>query len=251
LVSCRPESFGRYRDRAFESLQRLGIRHVEIAVPAPDQRDATLRELERYGLRASSVGCYDKVQAPDFLERVQHAVETCAALGADVIFTSQHAGDAPRTEVYQRLREAGDIAQGRGVTIALETHPDLCQNARNALETMQGVNHPNVRINFDPANVHYYNENVNAVAELQQIAPLVRAVHLKDTNGGYKTWHFPAIGDGVVDWKAVFSIMNGQGMTGPFTMEMEGIDGETLSYDETCARIERSLEYLRSQGLIG
>jgi len=250
LISCRPESFGRYHDRAYESLQKLGIKHVELRVPAPDKLEHTAQELKRYGLQAASVGFYHKVQEPDFLDQVATAVDAATALGASIIFTSQNAGDTDRQQVYERLRQAGEIAGAKGVTIALETHPDLCNNAAVALETMQGIAQPNVRVNFDPANVHYYNRDVDAVNELRQVAEYVRAVHLKDTNGGFHEWHFPAIGDGVVDWKSVFAIMNERGMSGPFTLEMEGIEGETLSYEETYARIERSLDYLRSGGLI-
>lgn len=250
LISCRPESFGRYADRAFETLPGLGIKFVEIRVPAPEQREQTAQELARHGLKAASVGFYTKVQDTDFLEQMRQAVDTAVALGASVMFTSQHSGETPRQDVYARMRQAGEIAAQQGITIAMETHPDLCQNAHNAAETMQGIAHPNVRVNFDPANVYYYNEGVNAVNELRQIASYVRAVHLKDTNGGFKTWHFPAIGEGVVDWPEVFAIMNGQGVTGPFTLEMEGIEGESLSFEETCARIQKSVEYLRSNGLM-
>ncbi|MDQ3813540.1 MAG: sugar phosphate isomerase/epimerase [Armatimonadota bacterium] len=250
LISCRPESFGRYSDRAYEALQQLGIRHVELRVPRPDQVERTAEELKRYGLQASSVALYQKVQEPDFLDQVREAVNTADALGAKVMFTSQRTGDMERQRVYDLLRQAGESAAEKGVTIVLETHPDLCQNGRAALETMQAIDHPNVRVNFDPANVHYYNENVDAINELRQIAAYVRAVHLKDTNGGFHQWHFPAIGDGVVDWPSLFRIVNERGMFGPFTLEMEGIQGESLSYEETCARIERSLNYLRSNGLI-
>ncbi|MBV9469288.1 MAG: sugar phosphate isomerase/epimerase [Abitibacteriaceae bacterium] len=250
LISCRPESFGRYKDRALASLQQLGFEHIEIQVPAPDQVQSVAQELKSYGLQAASIGFYDKVQNADFLDKLKEAVDAATTLGASVIFTSQHAGETERKKIYETLRQAGDIAKAKNITIALETHPDLCQNATVALETMHSTEHPNIRINFDPANVHYYNENVNAVNELHQIAPYVRAVHLKDTNGGFKTWHFPAIGEGVVDWPEVFSIMNQQGMYGPFTMEMEGIEGEDLSFEETYARIEKSLDYLRSNGLI-
>lgn len=250
LISCRPESFGRYRDRAYESLQKLGITHVELQVPAPDQAQQAAAELKDYGLQAASVGFYHKIQEPDFFERLHEAVHAAVTLGANVIFTSQHSGDMERSKVYERLRQAGDIAAAHNVIIALETHPDLCENARVALETMHSTQHPNIRINFDPANTHYYNENIDAAKELRQIAPYVRAVHLKDTNGGFKTWHFPAIGAGVVDWKSIFKTMNEQAMYGPFTLEMEGIEGEDLSYEETYARIEQSLNYLRSGGMI-
>ncbi|MDF2441035.1 MAG: L-ribulose-5-phosphate 3-epimerase [Abditibacteriota bacterium] len=250
LISCRPESFGPYHARAFEALQKLGITNVEIAAPTPEQVEATIAELEKYGLSATSVTLGSKWSDADFLDRTRDAAAAAQKLGARIIFTSQNAGDAGRESAYEVLRSAGDVVAEYGVTLVLETHPDLCQNATQALETIRGINHPNVRINFDPANVYYYNEGVDAIAELRQVVEVVGAAHLKDTNGGYKTWHFPAIGEGVVDWPTFFSILNESGLSGPFTLEIEGIEGEKLSYEETYERVEKSVTYLRATGLM-
>lgn len=32
LISCRPESFGPRRDRAYEGMQKLGIQYAEAAI---------------------------------------------------------------------------------------------------------------------------------------------------------------------------------------------------------------------------
>lgn len=250
IIACRPESYGRYADRAFEDMSALGIRFVEIPAPPLDHVEAVSNRLRQYGLEATSVTCGAKVQDPDFVDRVTDVVASAAALHAPVIFTSQKAGDMDREQVYAQLRKAGDVAAARNETFVLETHPDLCENGDNALATMQAIDHPNVRINFDPANVHYYNDHVNAVTEFRKILPYVRAVHLKDTNGGYKAHHFPAIGDGVVDWQVIFALLNERGIDGPFTLEMEGIAGEELTFEQTSARIRRSLDYLRNSSLM-
>ena len=68
---------------------------------------------------------------------------------------------------------------------------------------MKGVNHPNVRINFDTGNIYFYNQNTDVVAELRKIIDYVASVHLKETDGGYESWNFPALGKGVVDFPAV------------------------------------------------
>src|SRR5579872_4061187 len=151
ILSCRPESYGRYRDRALESLQQLGISYVEIAAPSAENLPEVEKQLARYGLRAASVTLVCRAQEANFLDRTRQTVDSAIALGAPVIFTSQHTGDLDRSRLFERLRQAGDIAAAKNVVIALETHPDLCQNGSLALVTMQEINHPNVRINFDPA----------------------------------------------------------------------------------------------------
>ena len=99
-------------------------------------------------------------------------------------------GEAGRNVVYDRLRAIGENAAPFGIKVCLETHPDMAHNGDIALETMKAVDHPNIRINFDTGNVYYYNHDVTAIKEVQKIIEYVGAVHLKDTNGGYRTWNF-------------------------------------------------------------
>ena len=167
-----------------------------------------------------------------------------------VIFTSAHAGDHDRNVIYERLRQIGENAAPLGIKVCLETHLDLAHNAEVALETMQGVNHPNICINFDTGNVYFYNHDVTAVRELRKIIGHVGAVHLKDTNGGYRTWHFPALGEGVVDFKEVFRILNDAGFYGPCAMELEGIEGEDIDEAGVQARMEKSVAYLKGIGIM-
>ena len=82
-------------------------------------------------------------------------------------------------------------------------------------------------------------------------ADLIASVHLKDTNGGFGCWRFPALGEGVVDFAGVFRVLNERGFYGPFTFELEGIQGEDLDEPATRDRVARSLNHLQSLGLAG
>ena len=164
---------------------------------------------------------------------------------------SVHAGDHDRNVIYERLRRIGENAAPLEIKVCMEMHLDLVHNGDVALETMQGINHPNVCINFDTDNVYFYNHNITAVGGLQKIINHVGAVHLKDTNGGYRAWHFPALGEGVVDFESVFQLLNNIGFHGPFSMELEGIKGEDLDEAGAQARVANSVNYLRSIGVMG
>jgi sugar phosphate isomerase/epimerase len=164
------------------------------------------------------------------------------------MFVSVKADETPPETVYGRLREAGEVAAKHGVTLVLETHPDLVTNAEVALATMQGVHHPSVRINFDTANIYFYNRDVDGVVELRRMAPYVGAVHLKDTDGGYRHWHFPALGRGIVRFGEVFRILDTAGFAGPCTIELEGIEGEAKTERLVCDRMAESAGYLRGLG---
>ena len=250
LLSCNLGSYRRYRDTAYAHLQKIGVKHVEIPAPNPEDADAVGEVLGYFGLQAATLIVRGDLQDEGVADAFLPGLRAAEKMGVKVVFTSLKAGDLPLDAAYARLRKIGEAAASHGVIVALETHPDLCENAAVALRTVQAVNHPNLRINFDTANVCYYNEGVDVLAELRKIAPYVAAVHLKDTNGGYKAWHFPTLGEGIVNYREVFAIMNGVGMRGPFTMELEGIQGQTLNLKQQHASVTQSVAHLRSIGVI-
>jgi hypothetical protein len=51
-----------------------------------------------------------------------------------------------------------------------------------------------------------------------------------------------------VDFASLFRIANAAGMYGPFTMELEGIEGKQLNEEETLARVAQSVAHLRGLG---
>lgn len=250
VIACNLSSYRKFRESAFEHLSRIGLTNIEMPCPEPEDAEGLRKELDRYGLSITSLMVPYAVQAEDVVEPFVRCLDTVQALGVSVAFTSVKAGDVPRDTVYDRLRSIGGAAAERGITVVMETHPDLATNGDVALETMQGVGHPNIRINFDTANVTYYNHDVTAVGEIDTIGDYVAGVHLKDTDGAYQTWYFPTLGEGVVDFPKVFEVLAARGFHGPYTMELEGIRGEELTREGVEKRVEDSLAYLKSHGLV-
>ena len=248
LIACRTQSYAPFVPLAYEHLASLGIRYVEIPVPKAEELDATRAALRRYGLCASSLHGECDVGRPDIASQVAAQMPVFAALGAKILFVSASADEVPPATVYARLRAAGDVVAHHGVTIALETHPDLVTNATTALATMRGVNHPQVRINYDTANIYFYNRDVDGIEELRRLTPYLAAVHLKDTDGGYRHWHFPALGRGIVRFPNVFELLDEAGFAGPCTLEIEGLEGETRTERLVCDRVAESAGYLRGLG---
>jgi len=203
-------------------LAEVGVQGVEITWPEGASVDEVRAMVEPHGLRVTSVSVRSKLEDDAFLVPYQEAAACAKALGALVLFTSLKAGEMPRDQVWQKLRRLGDVAAAHGVRVALETHPDLCQDGDQMVATMSAVGHPNVGVNFDTANIYYYNEGASTLPELRKALSHVVSVHLKDTTGGFKSNEFPVFGRGVVDFAAVFDLLNGRGFSGPFTMELEG-----------------------------
>ena len=247
-IACRVSSYSPFDSIAFEHVAELGLKHVEIFVPGSEALSETKTQLDRYGLSASSMHGECDVSRPDLASAIRSQMPAFAALGTKYMFVSVKAGDTPLDTAQARLREAGDMVAEHGVTIVMETHPDLMTNADVALRTMRAVEHPHVRINFDTANIYFYNQGADAVAELRECVDFVAAVHLKDTDGGYKSWAFPALGRGVVDFREVFAVLDQAGFSGPCTLEIEGFDRETRTERMVCDRIAESVGYLRGLG---
>lgn len=247
IIAVNIGSYRKHRDVAFGHLERIGVRCVEIPAPSPDELDSVRRRLRDHGLAATTLTCPCDLTLP--AESMVERFEAGRELEVPLFFIATKAGDLPKPEAYARLRERAELASQYGITLSLETHPDLGENATEARATLLAVDHPNLRWNLDPANLYYYNHNIDAVDQAVRGLDLIGSVRLKDTNGGYRAWWFPALGEGVVDFPAVFQTLNGNGFYGPFTLELEGIEGETLDAAAACARVEQSLTYLRELGL--
>lgn len=250
IIACNLGSYRQFGAGAYAHLSEIGLTNVEIGVPSAESVDEVQSNLNAHGLTATSLLGRCDIQSETVVPDFQSTLEIADQMGVKIIFVSVHAGETDKNAVYDRLRAIGENAAPSGIKVCLETHPDLIHNGDIALETMQAVNHPNICVNFDTGNVYYYNHNVTAVGEVEKVIPHVGAVHLKDTNGGYRTWHFPALGEGVVDFKAVFQTLNAAGFYGPFTMELEGIEGEDLNEAGVQARVANSLQHLKDIGVI-
>lgn len=247
LIAVNIGSYRQFRENAFEHLEQIGVRYVEIPVPAPDQLESARRRLADHGLSASSLTCPCDLSLDP--ETMREKLEVGRALGVALFFISAKCGELSKPEAYRRLRARAELAGEYGITLSLETHPDLGENATEARATLLAVEHPALRWNLDTANLYYYNRNVDAVSETRKGLDFIASVHLKDTNGGYRAWWFPALGEGVVDFPAVFSLLNERGFHGPFTLELEGIEGEDLDEAAVRERVAASLRYLERQGL--
>ena len=101
-----------------------------------------------------------EIEYDDADARLTPHLDAAAALGAGTLFVSVQAGELDKSVAYERLRRCGEKAAGYGITIGMETHPDLITNAAVATRPCRR-RPPNVRVNYDTANIHYYNRDVD------------------------------------------------------------------------------------------
>ena len=273
-VACFPNSYGRFGPRGgIPLLREAGITHVEMpirtnGVPPFFGEDPLLTD--RSGLDEITVvkrllaeheltACSCNITSGNPLDAevvaiTKRKLDVAAALDVGLVVAG--AGEVESDEqlpgLYAHLREIGDHAASLGITYCFETHPGICASAAGMLETMEALNHDHLRLNFDTGNLFYYNRDVDLGASLRLVVTWVRHVHLKDTNGTYRDWHFPALGaGGAVDFQRVRKVLEETGFIGPYSLEIEGIEGEpppTLA--EYQQRIVDSVDHLRGCGYI-
>lgn len=246
LLACRFANYQEYESAAWTNLPSLGVTNVFMSVPAPDQVDAVIRRLKDHGLRPLVLRGDGDLSQTNGIDRLATQLATCERMGVRYLFLSVKRQGVDKEVIYDRLRQAGDIAARHHVTIALETHPDLCTNADLQRETMLRVHHPNVRINFDTGNIHFYNRDCDAAGELRKIIDYVATVEVKDHNGEFESWHFPALGKGIVKFPDVLAVLREHGYHGPITIEIEGIKGVHRNQAEVERDIAESVRYLHS-----
>lgn len=272
LISCLSNSYRRFGARgAIENLRAAGLEHLELPIRTAGvpsmfgdepllTQESTADDLQRvdellaeHDVSVSSCN----VTSGNALERravdiTKRKLDLAAHFGVQTVVGG--AGEAPtesaRETLYRHLREIGDHAGGLGIVYCCETHPGVCVHHSMMLETMRDVDHPSVRLNFDTGNILYYNENANVEVSLAKVCHLVRHVHLKDSQGVPGEWHFPALGSGgAVDFVRVLQLLRDCGFTGPYSLEIEGIEGEgDLPLEGYQERVAESVACLRDCG---
>jgi len=245
-ISCREGVYKGWKN-AVEYLPKAGIAYIELE----ERPAAELRQVAD-ACRAAGVtpltisGGVDACN-PEAVARVKAMCEAAEQIGVKHYFLSAHGKDRPAA--MKALAQIGEHAAKHGVTLCLETHPPFCANADGMLQTMAEVNHTNVQINFDTANVLFYNHGLNSAEELATALPKVASLHLKDTRGGFHSADFPVLGKGVVEFRRVFDTLHRVKFTGPLTIELEGAVVDGLDVPSRHQKVVESMNHLRQFAL--
>ncbi len=245
-LALRAASYGKYDAVAWTHMPSIGLHYVFLPVPAADQVGAVVAKLKENKLTPLVLRGNTDLSKDSCVDELAAQAGICEKMGVKYMFLSAKCNGAEKSVVYERLRHAGEAAKQHGVTISLETHPELCTNGDVQLETMKAINHPNVRINFDTGNITFYNKNTTAAAELKKIIDYVATVEIKDHNAEFESWNFPTLGTGKVDFPAIFGILKEHKYRGPVTIEFEGVKGVELTEEQTKKAIADSVAYVKS-----
>lgn len=169
-------------------------------------------------------GFGDPATRPERLERFKWGLARTKELGlADIML---HAGFIPEPGAAERkpfldtLAQVADIAKSAGVTVGFETGQESAALLRRTLDDLKA---PNLKVNFDPANMLLYDKD-DPLAVLDLLAPDIKSVHLKDANRPTVkgTWGEEVpLGRGQTNTKAFVKALKRIGFRGPLCIERE------------------------------
>src|SRR5438309_5375037 len=224
-------------DRLPEAARAAGFRMTGAMLGFPGEDYTTPQTIQKSG------GFGDPALRPERLERFQWALDRTRALGLTDMML--HAGFIPdpgkpdRKPFLDTLAKVSELARAKGVTVAFETGQETAALLRLTLDELKC---PNLKVNFDPANVLLYDMG-DPLRAVEILGPDIRSVHVKDairtTTPG--TWGEEVpLGKGQVNIKQFIKTLKKVGYTGPLCIERE-----VGNQDERVADIAHGIAYLR------
>lgn len=224
--------------------------YLDLSLPnLTAKEEAWLRgELDRHGLKLIAVFAGGlNLLAEEGLGNLLAGLDSAARLGVSVLdmgsfgFADKSPEQIAADEALfvERMRVAGDRAGELGLTICLETHGGFTGDTDTCLHAMAALNHPQVKLAYDPANFLFY-EGKLPEDRLEQLCPHIGHTHLKDHQGAQGNPDFPLIGHGQTNYDLILPTLWRCGYRGPYTLERA--PGETP--EARTAALAEAYEYL-------
>jgi L-ribulose-5-phosphate 3-epimerase len=242
---------GRDPVETLREVKGLGVRCGQIGIPGDMNLGASARAAWKSALAAgqftlvtvfaafqgesyadvpavqSTVGFIPPDTRAEREKRTLECSDFAAALGIPSIAT--HIGFVPEDSshpdyvaVREMVRRVCDYAANHQQTFALETGQEPAQTL---LHFFKDVNRPNLRINFDPANMILYGTG-DPIEALGVLAQHVVSVHAKDGNWPHKgvpgaLGHEQPLGKGAVGMERFIAKLKQIGYKNPLNVERE------------------------------
>lgn len=179
------------------------------------------------------------------IEGLNKVIDACEYLGAHYIRIyggNLVAGDnycipERRARLVEAMRLLGDKAAAKGVTLVIENHFNtMCVSAKDSYSVVKEINHPNVKILYDQANLSFTEqEGYEEAIAIQQDE--VAYMHVKDLvfkegvaftsdevshpEESKRNVYTRIVGEGVIAWPEILKLVKEHGYDGWLSMEYE------------------------------
>nr|WP_297284333.1 sugar phosphate isomerase/epimerase family protein [uncultured Agathobaculum sp.] len=271
---------------AIELMHRIGADGIEIVVQDDycsglpcDCDENTLSEVkqcaEKNGIQIICLTPYnsyfnslDETVRQREIAAIKKVIGYCDYLGAKYIRIyggNLAAGDTEklterRAKLVESMRELGDAAAEKGVTLVIENHFNtMAVSAKESASLIEEIDHPAVRILYDQANLTFTeNECYEEAIPVQQ--KYVKYIHVKDLvfkegvafsssnvahpDESERNVYTRIVGEGVVPWPQILRAVKERGYDGWLSLEYER-RWHPDDIPDASIGMKKSLEYLR------
>jgi sugar phosphate isomerase/epimerase len=189
------------------------------------------RQLAAHGLTVSCLGAsahmheMDPAKHAAQLDEARRFIDLAHALGAPYVrvFGNEYVKDVPRAEMLAHiagaLRELGDYARRKGVTVIIESHGDFIDSP-SLLEILQKADSPNVALLWD-AHHTFVSGKEQPEDTVAKLGRYIRHTHLKDSVPAGNDRRYVLTGTGEVPVKRQIAALAKIGYRGFYSFEWE------------------------------
>jgi len=226
------------QQHGFAAIELRGIKG-ELDLPsnalfAPGRIAQTKSEIHSAGLKIANLGSsanlyYEEgAQRQKQLDDARRFIDLASALeapyvrvfgGKDKSDTSVAPSDAVKARVAAGLRELGNYAAPRNVTVIIESHDHFTSSA-TLKDVLQAAGSDHVALLWD-AHHTFATSNEDPEFTVKQLGPWIRHTHLKDSTGSGEDRKYVLTGKGNVPIERQIKALQGIGYKGYYCFEWE------------------------------
>lgn len=251
-------------DRALEGIARAGYKYTAYVGQHEGQASYTLqstdaevealrKRVEGFGLQAVAAWAGDPLNYGS--EGMRRHVELAGVLGLKFLIlsspysTKRQRPDLTVDEEFATIVEPVlDLAESLGVGLHVKPHMGEFGTGPGLAALARRIDHPLFGVSYDPGNIHYY-EGLRADEDVQDAAPYVRSMCVKDHRGAQRENDFPTPGEGDVNWPPIWQALAGANFEGFALVEVLGPKDGAEAIDQAAETVRRRLvEWVEAAG---
>jgi len=257
-LGCTTNSYCKFPfERALQGIAESGLKFVEIAaVPVhcehvkPELMDKKqFKELksmiENYGLKPMSIGGHSDLTTDNGVELFKKRIDLAVEMEVCIVNTA--AGEiktkADEESFFQNMKAVCKYLEEREIIAALECHGGIVGTGKECRKTVERIGSENVKINYDPANVIFY-EGANPEEDIMDVVDYIAHFHIKDKLEDKGVWNFPAIGEGYINFRTLFDILYNNNYHGPLSFEIEFLNKGPKTPEEVDLALNKSVKHI-------
>ena len=225
------------RSHGFAAVELRGLQKTMDLSQAPDfsreggRLDGAKQQLRERGLRVSDLGASAQMHEQDptkraaQLDEARRFIDLAEALHAPYVrvFGNNYVKGVPRdvmlAHIARGLRELGDYARPKGVTVLIESHGDFTDSP-TLLEILQQADSPAVALLWD-AHHTFVSGKEEPEDTVRHLGRYIRHTHLKDSVPDGKDRKYVLTGTGEVPVKRQVAALARTGYRGFYSFEWE------------------------------